>query len=96
VRDWWTDDDLAEPGRIERLQQDQQADYALWERSGLRARVAYNAGIVVLAIGVAIMLAPPDSGDHLQAAFRWAAASVAAAGALGELAWGIASIIGGR
>lgn len=48
-----------------------------------RARLGYNAGIVVLLAGVAVALIPPGNLSHLSA-IRVAAAGVAAAGAIVE------------
>jgi hypothetical protein len=90
VAAWWTQEDLAEPGRPERLQREQHRDYAHWERWSAKARITYDAGITVLAVGLALVLAPPHSAEQSQAVFRWIASALAAAGALGELAWSTA------
>jgi len=95
VAAWWTAEDLAQPGRTDRLQREQHADYATWEQWSTKARMAYNTGIVILAVGVALMLAPPHSADRAQAAFRWTAAAVAATAALGELTWSLIPILRG-
>jgi hypothetical protein len=88
VAAWWAQEDLGEPGRLQRLREEQHVNYALWERWGTKARMAYNSGITVLAVGIALVLAPPSSAGGSEAVLRWTAAAVAAAGALGEVAWG--------
>lgn len=85
---WWGQEDMAQAGRSERLQREQHKDYMSWERWSSKARVAYNAGITVLAAGVALALAPPYQVHHSEAVLRWIAAAIAAVGALGEIAWG--------
>jgi hypothetical protein len=88
VADWWTPEDLEVQGRTDRLQREQHVHYARWERSSLRARIAYNAGIVTLAVGIALVLSPPYTVHRTEAGFRWAAAALAFAGAIAELVWG--------
>jgi hypothetical protein len=87
VAAWWSPEDLAEPGRSERLERDQHNDFDRWARESSKARGTYNAGIAVLAVGLALVLAPPHSAGSAQAILRWIAAAVAFAGAFGELAW---------
>jgi hypothetical protein len=95
VAAWWTAEDLAHPGRADRLQREQHADYETWQRWSTKARLAYNAGIVILAVGVALALVPSHSIDRFEAAFRWTAAAVAAAAALGELVWSLIPVLRG-
>ena len=65
---------------------------AEWRRWHHRSRLTYNAGIVELAIGVALVLAPPLHcvADHqlpaAEACWRWTGAGLALLGALLELA----------
>jgi hypothetical protein len=54
--------------------------YVFW---GRLARYTYDAGIFLLLLGLAAVLAPPDGKD----AARWTAAVVAALAALAELFW---------
>jgi len=93
VAAWWAQEDLDQPGRSERLQREQHRDYTTWERWSSKARMAYNAGITVLAVGVALVLAPPHSAHHSEAVLRWIAAAAAAAGALGEIVWGAVPMV---
>ena len=53
-----------------------------WER---RAGWSYNLAICILALGVALTVAPPAGAA--QPGFRWAGSGVAVAAALGEAAW---------
>jgi hypothetical protein len=96
VSAWWTQEDLDEPGRSERLQRDQRRDFDRWDRGSSKARAAYTVGIVMLALGLALVLVPPHSAEHSQAVLRWIAAAVAAAGALGYLAWDVVPWVRGR
>jgi hypothetical protein len=85
VGDWWPEEDRT-PASNERLQREQHEDIQRWRRWVPRARYTYDVGIVTLALGVAAALVPPsDSGAQVD--WRWAAASLAAAGAIGELVW---------
>ena len=86
LRAWWTAEEMQR--RSDELQQTQQNHFARWEKWSARARLAYNSGIIVLAIGIALLLAPPHSVMHSEAALRWIAATLAALGAVGELGWG--------
>lgn len=88
VAAWWTPEDLAVKGRADRLRREQHVNYTRWEHSVIRARTAYNAGIVVLAVGMAFVLAPPKTLHGAESAFRWTAALLAIVGAIGELSWG--------
>jgi hypothetical protein len=51
------------------------------------ASFSYDAGIVVLLVGLALVLAPPSSSD----AVRWVATSVCLAAAVGETVWSVVS-----
>lgn len=93
VAAWWVQEDLVQPGRAERLQREQHKDYESWQRWSSKSRMAYNAGITVLAVGVALVLAPPQSGEHSEATLRWIATGIAAAGAFGEVAWGAVPLV---
>lgn len=87
VRDWRPDvfDHLEAA-----LKQQQADDYGKWKRWEHRARMAYNVAIVVLAIGVALVLAPPHPASR-EAALRWAGSAIAVAGAAAESAWIVAT-----
>jgi hypothetical protein len=97
IKDWWPADELT-PIRLERLQREQWINMRLWRRWIGRAKIAYDIGIVALALGVAAVLAPPGhernpvtllvQGDQSrQSGWRWAAAAIAVAGAVGEIVW---------
>jgi hypothetical protein len=66
------------------------AQWRVWHR---RSRVAYNFGIAVLGVGIALVLAPPGqyvAGAPLpsgEAAWRWAGFSLALLGAGLEVFW---------
>ena len=89
VADWWAQEDLDHPGRSERIQREQHRDYSVWERWSFKARMTYNSGITILAVGIALVLVPPQSVHHSEAVLRWIAAVIAVAGALGEISWGV-------
>ncbi|WP_462185798.1 hypothetical protein [Frankia sp. CcWB2] len=69
----------------------QRADMETWPRWYRRCQRTYNAGIVLLAVGVAIIMTPPASysaGTPLSGAetgWRWAGFGVAILAALAEL-----------
>lgn len=65
----------------------QERDLAYWRRWSHRARWTYNGGIVLLAAGVALALAPPNSVGGIDAVFRWSAAGIAALAAGSEGIW---------
>jgi hypothetical protein len=83
---WWTAEELER--RSDELQQTQHDHFDLWKQWSAKARLAYNAGIIVLAVGIALLLAPPHSVVHAEAILRWIAAALAGLGALGEFGWG--------
>jgi hypothetical protein len=82
VRDW-------RPDFIERheraLKLQQAADYEKWCQWERRSRFTYNAAIVVLAVGVAMVVAP--RAGSAEPAWRWAAAAIALAAAVAEAMW---------
>ena len=92
ISSWWPEP--RPPIVTEALQRQQAGHFALWLRWSNRARVAYNAAIIMLACGVALVLAPPDSYDPSgvplsvpESSVRWAACVLAAAAGIGELGW---------
>jgi hypothetical protein len=93
VAAWWSQEDLAQPLRSERLQGEQHIDYTSWRQWSFKAIIAYNAGITALAIGVALVLVPPPSVHHFEAVLRWIAAAVAVAGAFGGIVWGAVPMV---
>jgi hypothetical protein len=67
-------------------------DIDAWLRWLNRARIAYNAGLTVLLIGVAIVLAPPRTSagypvSTTEAILRWVSAGVALTLASIEIMW---------
>ena len=83
AREWWDDADTVD-GRAARVREMRGFDRVRnWYSS--RARAAYDAGIVLLLLAVAVVLAPPT--DARQPAWRWAAAGIAALAVLLELGW---------
>ncbi|MFD9100245.1 hypothetical protein ACFVZN_04130 [Streptomyces virginiae] len=87
IHAWWSAEDLMEPGRKERICNDQHRDFEKSERWDVWARQTYNFGICALALGVAAALPPPEGASGAQAALRWAAAALALFGVIAELAW---------
>ena len=91
---WWPE---PRPSIVtEALQRQQTGHFAMWLLWSNRARVAYNAAIIMLALGVALVLAPPGSYDSgripvsvPESSIRWAACALAAAAGVGELGWAI-------
>lgn len=59
---------------------ERETHYLLWTRA---ARYTYDAGVLLLLVGLATVLVPQDSND----AARWAAAGIAGLAAIGELVW---------
>lgn len=81
------DPDIDERARAQ-VQQADMKTWALWYR---RCQRTYNAGIVLLAVGVALIMAPPafySVGTPLsgaEAGWRWAGFGAATLAALAEL-----------
>jgi hypothetical protein len=94
VAGWWPEPRSAVVERALRHQQAGHfADWLVWID---RARRAYNAAVVTLAFGVALVLVPPDTPGHgpllaIDTAARWVASALAAAGGLVELGWAVRS-----
>jgi hypothetical protein len=76
VADWWPEQELTVTGRTERLQREQRLAFDDWARWAVRARLAYNAGIVVLAQGLAAMVAPPVRESGTAEVLRWIASVI--------------------
>lgn len=84
VHDWHelTDAD----GELERmLRRQQYNDFHIWWTYNNRANRLFNTGTVLLAFGVAAALAP--GADSSQQAWRWVAAGIVLACAVGEIYW---------
>ncbi|WP_436532073.1 hypothetical protein [Actinoplanes sp. HUAS TT8] len=87
LADWWTEEDRTVPGRAERLQEEQRADFALWQQWARRGRIAYNLGIVLFTAATALVIAPPPSAAGGDAAVRWLGTGIAFGVSAGEAAW---------
>ncbi|MEV0092025.1 hypothetical protein [Streptomyces sp. NPDC050738] len=61
------------------------AAQVLWVAGNTNAVRCYNAGTVLLGLGVAVALAPPDCGKQLAA--RWIATGIVALGTLLDARW---------
>jgi hypothetical protein len=92
--DWYVDEP-SDP--LARAFKDMQVrDIAAWRRWLGRARAAYNTGLTVLLIGVALLLAPPRTSpaypvSDTEAGLRWAAVGVALTLAAIEVVWWLAA-----
>lgn len=84
VRDW-RPDFIAEPARKEALKTDQRTDFEQWEAWDRRAGRAYNLAICVLAIGIALAVAPPPGVS--EPGLRWLAVAIALAAGAAEATW---------
>jgi hypothetical protein len=85
IASWWPE---PRPEFFTRALQKQQAGhFELWLRWSDRARLAYNASVVMLAFGVALVLAPPAGDGGAESAIRWVASALAGIAGLGELGW---------
>ncbi|MFD4503286.1 hypothetical protein [Streptomyces sp. NPDC058457] len=58
---------------------------ARWRRENRHAVIVYDLGTVLLGLGIAASLAPPECGK--QAAWRWTAAAVVLVCSLADGAW---------
>jgi hypothetical protein len=91
--DWWVKEP---PDPLSRTFKDMHVrDIGEWRRWLGRARVAYNTGLTVLLIGVALLLAPPRTSpaypvSTTEASLRWAAVGVAMTLAAIEVVWWLA------
>ncbi|GAA3574887.1 MULTISPECIES: hypothetical protein [Streptomyces] len=83
VYDWH---DLADDEQQQRVLRRQQFnDYQTWRKYNNMANRLFNTGTVLLAFGVAAALAPGD--DSSQQGWRWVAAGIVLACAIGEIYW---------
>ncbi|AZQ40648.1 hypothetical protein EJ357_28745 [Streptomyces cyaneochromogenes] len=88
----YSHDDLVSwlgPGHVEafpkKLRLQQAADQKIWARYQLRAVHAFNAGTMLLGLGIAAALVPPDCGE--QPEWRWAAAVVVLIATVVDAVW---------
>ncbi|MEV6378623.1 hypothetical protein AB0M31_04295 [Streptomyces sp. NPDC051773] len=88
---WW-----GEETDLEQLKEEQVADMESWRRIKGLARVAYNAGIVFLAVGISAALVPRSEEDSVNAALRWAACGLGLTAAALEFANGVVNPIASR
>jgi len=87
VAAWRPDCNVQFPDVLKRDQIDEFECWQVWEK---RAGRAYNLAICVLAVGVALVVAPPANGQ--EAAWRWLASAFAFTAGAAEALW----ILGGR
>lgn len=57
----------------------------LWRKRNTKAVIVYNLGTLLLGLGVAASLAPPDCGRQIE--WRWAAAGIVLAGTIADAVW---------
>jgi hypothetical protein len=93
VRAWWPDLEQHKDWE-ERLRQEQHSAFRRWRTWADWTTRLYNAGIVMLMIGLACILPPLRNGGI--GVFRWIATAFAFATALGEFAWVITATRKGR
>lgn len=89
----WRPDFYADERLQNKLAQNQRDDYQNWRRWEHNAGRAYDAAICVLAVGLALTVAPPvltPTGHPLgggEAAIRWVAFALALVAGAAELSW---------
>ncbi|WP_063749744.1 hypothetical protein [Streptomyces xylophagus] len=89
IHDWHDlDDSPADEALLTQLYAWQGDDYGKWARNNDRAVHCFNAGTVLLGLGVVTVLIPPDGGQ--QAPCRWAAAGLVLLCTVVEVAWTLA------
>jgi hypothetical protein len=84
---WWPNPTEHKKNTLRREQRYHRAQYLMWSD---RARVAYNLGILLLALGFAVALIP---AGHVSAG-RWTAAGFAFLAFLAEAVWTAHSTFG--
>jgi hypothetical protein len=70
---------------VYRLRPQQEKHFKHWQTLNKPAVHCYNTGTVLLGLGLAAALVPPDDGK--QAMWRWVAAALVTVAALAEIAW---------
>jgi hypothetical protein len=85
VSDWWGEEAVA--GDRDRRVAQQRADFDRWRFRIRRAVRAYNLGVTMLAVGVALSLVPPANLAAGPSAVRWVACGFAGLAALTEFAY---------
>lgn len=63
----------------------QQEDHEDWKKYNLAAVICFNAGTLLLGLGIAAALVPPDDGK--QASWRWTAAVVVLLATIADGVW---------
>jgi hypothetical protein len=63
----------------------QKADFEKWEKHNYAAVTCFNVGTVLLGLGIAAALVPPDDG--VQAPWRWTAAAVVLVATVADAVW---------
>ncbi|MEW1826400.1 hypothetical protein [Streptomyces sp. NPDC088196] len=90
IHDWYDLDDSPEDeAQLTRLYAWQGDDYKRWARNNNWAVRFFNAGTVLLGLGIVTVLLPPDGGQ--QAPCRWAAAGLVLLCTVAEAAWTLAT-----
>ncbi|MFF4348134.1 hypothetical protein [Streptomyces sp. NPDC001530] len=86
IHDWYDiDDGPGHKAQLTRLYAWQGDDYDKWARNNDRAVHCFNAGTVLLGLGIVAALMPPDGGR--QASWRWAAAGLVLVCTVAEAVW---------
>ncbi|WP_320778175.1 hypothetical protein [Streptomyces sp. CRN 30] len=67
------------------LKSKQQQDQVVWKRYQVRAVHAFNLGTLLLGLGIAAALVPPDGGRQVE--WRWTAAAVVLTATLVDGVW---------
>lgn len=88
----WFPADQRDKETSDDLRRQQEIDYHKWEKLHSIGRRYYNSAIVVLAIGLSVVLLPPDTyqGESLSAIeyiLRYSASAAAFMAGLVEMAW---------
>jgi hypothetical protein len=90
VRDWWDDVDTV-AGRTARVRE-MKAFHRVYHWYAKGASLAYDSGIVLLLIAVALVLAP--NADTRQSGPRWVAVGVAFLAVASEIVWTVVKRLG--
>ncbi|WP_232026267.1 hypothetical protein [Streptomyces lincolnensis] len=67
------------------LWQKQQEDHEDWQNYNLAAVICFNVGTLLLGLGIAAALVPPDDGR--QAPWRWTAAAISLLATVADGVW---------
>jgi hypothetical protein len=81
----WRPDFIASPDFKELMKKDQSTHFTQWEAWDRRAGRAYNLAICVLAVGIALAVAPRAGAS--EPAWRWIASAIALGAGAAEAGW---------